>query len=242
MTSRVLVVEDNRPLAENIAEILGDSDYEARIVQSAEDALELLHHERFDGIITDLRLPQLSGSELIEELRRRGHTTPVVVVSAFADARDVEKAETVGALDVLPKPVDFDRLFDILAEFAGDNDRVLVLEDSEALADNLAELLREHSLEPIVAASVQAARQQRYLPKLAVVDVRLPDGSGLDAIRTLHARDPKLPILLMTGYPEDLEEVSLPGIEGPIIEKPMDPEVVMARIEAVRSKWHASKR
>lgn len=234
MSPRILIVEDNKALAENLCEILLESAFEGDIVGTAEEAMARLSEQPYAAVITDLRLPGMSGIDLIEKLRGRGQAMPIVVITAFADRSMVEAAELRGALEVLPKPIDMGHFFEILEELRRSEPKVLVVEDSKALAENIAEALRLHDLEPIVAATVQAALAQRHLPEVAVIDLRLPDGSGLDAVRRLRARDPNLPVLVVTGYADDL--ASDEKDELPILEKPFPVAALVDRISLLRSK------
>ena len=145
----LLIVDDHVDLAENLAEILIDAGYQADIAETAEEALERFAAADYQGVITDFRLPGRSGVELVVELRRAGYALPVVMVSAFADSDVVAEAEQVGALDVLPKPVDFDRLFSLVQEFERGKRSVLVVDDNEELAADFAEALRLRGLEPV---------------------------------------------------------------------------------------------
>src|SRR5262245_59201438 len=103
---KILVVDDNVELAENLAEILGTVGYEAAVAASAEAASAALGASGCDAVITDFKLPGRSGAELIAGLREAGSNVPVVVISAYTDATMVDRAEAAGAVDVLPKPVD----------------------------------------------------------------------------------------------------------------------------------------
>jgi DNA-binding NtrC family response regulator len=102
---RVLIVDDNLGLAENIAEILDGEGYATEIAGSAEEALRLAHSEIFAVLVTDFRLPGITGVDLIESLRREGQHPQAVVISAFSDETTVGAAEAVGA-SFLSKPVD----------------------------------------------------------------------------------------------------------------------------------------
>ena len=117
MPNEILIVEDDRDLAENLAELLEGRGYATTIAGSAERALELVGTRAFSGIITDFRLPGLDGIEFIEALRKLDAKLPVAVVSAFMDERMAEAAQAAGALEVLHKPVKFDRLFELLEAF-----------------------------------------------------------------------------------------------------------------------------
>ena len=236
--SRLLIVDDHVDLAENLAEILVEAGYDADVAETAEQALECLSNAEYQGVITDFRLPGRNGVELLVELRRAGHTLPVVMVSAFADNDVVAKAEQVGALDVLSKPVDFDRLFSLVAEFERGQRSVLVVDDNEDLAQGFAEALRDRGLDPVlVGSSAASALSQRALPKVAVLDVRLPDQSGIELAKQLLARDPKLQIVFVTGYAEEARDVvqqMLPDLkhngEPTILTKPVDLELLVVRV------------
>lgn len=114
----LLIVDDHIDLAENLAEILELSGHSCQIVASAEQALAALHGRAFAGVITDLRLPGLSGLELLNHLRREGNAIPLILVSAFASDAVVEQAQAAGALGVLNKPVNLERLQRLVAELS----------------------------------------------------------------------------------------------------------------------------
>ena len=107
---KILVVDDNVELAENLAEIIQVMGYEAIVEPSAEAALQRIAAGGVSAVVTDFRLPGLSGADLIRELRRSGSALPVVVMSAYSDASMVERAEAAGALEVMTKPVDVAKL------------------------------------------------------------------------------------------------------------------------------------
>lgn len=236
---RVLIVEDNAALADNLAEILQGGGVESQVAHTAEEALEIARGERFDGVVTDLRLPGMSGLELLTALRLSGHRVPVILVTAFADERTVDQAEQAGALEVLPKPVDLVRFEELVQELTGPRSRVLLLEDSLDLADNIVEALAQRQVETLLTPTVRAALEQRRLPALAIVDLRLPDGSGLEVVRRLQARDPSIRVLITTGHAGDLTEDETRGLDcivQPILEKPVSLDVLLERIETARDR------
>jgi DNA-binding NtrC family response regulator len=236
--ARILLVEDDHDLAENLSEILVDLGYEVEMAPSAERALELIRSKDFGAIITDFRLPGHNGIELIQELRAARIAVPVVVVSAFMDHRMAERAELAGALDVVAKPVDLDHLFAILGEVTQPGSDVLIVDDNQALAENIAEALKERGLEPVIGGSAAAALAHRRMPQIAVLDLRLPDRSGIDVARRLAARDPRIRILFMTGYAEELRDRLQPLVDAlplldrdqPYVAKPFDLGAMVDRL------------
>ena len=226
---RVLLVEDDEDLAENLAEILDGLGYAPSIATSAEDALKLVAAERVDGIITDYRLPGRGGVELLNELRATGFAGPVVMMSGYMDHATVNQALKDGALDVLPKPVDLERLSRLVAEFSRAGARILIVDDNRELAENIAEVLAGHGFEAIVAGSEREALDQRSLTQLALVDLRLPDASGVDVAERLAARDPRIKILFMTAFDEEARRAETGG-RLPCIEKPFDVQQLVEQI------------
>lgn len=114
---RLLLVEDNDALAQNLSEILEAEDFSVHRVATAEAGLAAAEAAEFAGVVTDVRLPGASGLDLLAGLRARGSSLPCVVLSAYADERTVARAEALGAIDVLAKPVNLPRLFQVVHGF-----------------------------------------------------------------------------------------------------------------------------
>jgi DNA-binding NtrC family response regulator len=113
---------------------------------------------------------------------------------------------------------------------AGARRRVLVTDDDPLLRWALSARLEELGLEVIEAGTVRRTLEREGEADLVLLDVRLPDGNGLDAARAILARRPQRPLLLMTAFatPELAAEAARAGVRH-CIEKPFDMDVV-ARI------------
>ena len=106
---RVLIVDDNAALAENIAEALEMDGHETNVANTATEGLSKATSWSHDVLITDYRLPDISGAELVRQLRKLGLVVHAVVISAYTDDSTIEDARSAGAAFV-PKPVDFTTL------------------------------------------------------------------------------------------------------------------------------------
>jgi len=111
---RVLIVDDNVGLAENIAEILEMSGYATEVAGSAEEALPRAMAGEVTFVVTDYRLPGANGAELIRQVRRLGRQVRVIVMSAHTDATTIGDCTDAGALAFVAKPVNFPFLAHLL--------------------------------------------------------------------------------------------------------------------------------
>jgi CheY-like chemotaxis protein len=106
---RILIIDDNVGLAENIAEILEMNGYVTVVAASAEEALTKIGPPLPDVVVTDYRLPGIDGASLLRRLGGMGMRVNAVVISAFTDDGTIEDAKSAGAA-FLAKPIDFEAL------------------------------------------------------------------------------------------------------------------------------------
>ena len=107
---RALIVEDDRAIAEFVGRGLREAGFAVDQVSDGEAGLELALTEPYDVAIVDLMLPQRDGLSLIDELRRRGRTTPVLILSARRSVDDRVHGLQSGGDDYLTKPFAFAEL------------------------------------------------------------------------------------------------------------------------------------
>ncbi len=102
---KILYAEDERAMSEAVTEILKRKNYVVDSVYDGEEALDyILSGEHYDGIILDVMMPKRSGIEVLEELRRRGNGTPVLLLTAKSEVADKVEGLNAGADDYLAKP------------------------------------------------------------------------------------------------------------------------------------------
>lgn len=106
----LLVVEDDAAIRELLEEELNDAGYDTLGVPSAEDALALLSHTPVAMMITDVRLPGMTGIQLLQQLRQSGSELGIIVITAFGTIDQAVEALKLGADDFLTKPLDLDAI------------------------------------------------------------------------------------------------------------------------------------
>ncbi|MGH7978059.1 MAG: sigma-54-dependent transcriptional regulator [Limisphaerales bacterium] len=109
-TARILIVDDDSGQRSLLNSFLKSQHFETVTAHSGEQALELLRGGKFDMMISDVRMPGLSGLETLRRARKERVTLPVLLVTAFTDVRDAVAAMRDGAVNYLAKPIDLDEL------------------------------------------------------------------------------------------------------------------------------------
>ena len=107
---RVLVVEDDKKIASFVMNGLREAGFAVDHAGDGEEGLHLALHESYDAAVIDIMLPKLDGLSLIEELRRSGVKTPVLILSARRTVDDRVKGLEAGGDDYLTKPFAFSEL------------------------------------------------------------------------------------------------------------------------------------
>ena len=97
-TKRILIVEDEKPLAQVLGNKLIHEGFETKIVFDGAQALLLLRQENFDLIILDLVMPETDGFSVLAKLKTLGIQTPVIVTSNLSQEEDINRAKALGAI------------------------------------------------------------------------------------------------------------------------------------------------
>ena len=108
--ARVLVVDDDHSQRTLLETFLKAKGYRTQAAATGEAALQLLSEEPFALMISDVRMPGMSGIETLRRVRQKHPLLPVLLVTAFADIRSAVAAMRDGAVNYLAKPIDFDEL------------------------------------------------------------------------------------------------------------------------------------
>jgi CheY-like chemotaxis protein len=209
---RVLVVDDEREIAELIAGQLAPLDVQTTIAESGARALELLRSEHYDAITLDILMPGLDGFGVLSEIRAdtelRG--TPIVFVSVFSG-----RQELAGEW-VVSKPIDADELRDVLgAAVSAGRSRVLVVGREELqpmLEPALDEMGIEHQWELTGPAAARVCTERRFEVALVDVGIRSPQ-AVLQALDLRGRRIRRAVILFSDGATPAPPGISNLGME-----------------------------
>jgi DNA-binding NtrC family response regulator len=181
-------VDDDEDACRVLAEVLAREAYEVSRALSAREALEVVDKSApFDAVLTDLRMPEASGLDLLAELRRRDPEALVLVLTAFGDATGAGEAIRAGAYDFISKPYDLGELRQTLSRALARRRQVAQRQSGAERRPEPAApshgMLVGHS-PPIISVMKQVAR---VAPSQATVLIQGETGTGKELVaRTIH--------------------------------------------------------
>ena len=206
---RLLIVEDDPDAAEILQIMLVQDGFEARVVGSSAEALEAVKAETFAAILVDLQLPDADGISLIRTLREQPDTvdTPVVVVSADV-AKGRARGRSLEVVDWLEKPFDQSRLrtaIQSILERTGRRNPVILHVDDDPDILHVTAATLSGVAEVTGASSLARAREalKRMKPDLVILDLGLPDGSGLELLPDLGEAGNVIPVVVYSAQELD---------------------------------------
>jgi FixJ family two-component response regulator len=119
----VVVIEDDPGSQKTLARVLRTGGFDAAIYASAEEFLASPPQSSPIALLLDVHLPGLSGLDLQRSLRTQGSTLPVIIITAFDDARSREQAERLGCVAYLRKPCEAQTILTLLRGLPHDKSR-----------------------------------------------------------------------------------------------------------------------
>jgi DNA-binding response OmpR family regulator len=100
---KILLAEDDKPIARTMNNKLIKSGFDVVVASDGAEALKILEKDKFDLIILDIMMPKVDGFGVLEELKKRGIKTPVIITSNLSQKSDEKKARELGAKDYFIK-------------------------------------------------------------------------------------------------------------------------------------------
>jgi DNA-binding NtrC family response regulator len=207
--AKILVVDDEPSILKLLKEALTQWGYQVACVGTGAEALEAVRTELFDAAITDIRMPEMSGLDLLREIKRHDESIEVVVMTGYPTIASAVEALKEGAYDYLSKPLILDELRHLMARVT---ERRFLKGEVQSLRARLGE---ELTVNELVGNSQPMQRVKEIIGKVATTDspvlIEGESGTGKElvaaAIHRLSTRNkgPFIPVNC-SAIPEDLLE------------------------------------
>ena len=235
---RILIVDDDRGTARTTALILDRKGYAVETAASGPEAIDRVEEEPFDVILLDIRMPVMNGVETHRRIKEIHPDALVVMMTAYAVEDLVQQALDDGAYGVLYKPLDVDRLIEIVKQAKSSNNGalVMVVDDNPAICGALRQALAEDGYAAAVAQTgeeaLTIARERPH--DIVFIDLKLPTINGLETYLSIREINPEAVAVIMTAYLEELDDLVEEAMERDayaLLRKPFDIEDVLALVE-----------
>ena len=237
---KILVVDDDRRIVKTTCDILKVKGHEAVAAYTGEEGVDMVRRERPDCVLMDIRMPGISGVEAMKQMRAVIPDLPIVLVSAYATEDTIREAERAGAYAVMSKPLDFQVILSFLSLLRKE-ESILVVDDDPAFCKTLKDILTLRGYR--VETESEPKKVLDHLDKdykLAVVlDLKLGAADGTDVLKEVRARYPTKPVVLVTGYRDEMansiEKARRIGAYT-CLYKPLEVDALLQMIEDIRLK------
>ncbi len=228
----ILVVEDTRETAQFLSAILQDKGHTVRVAETGTRATELAAERQPDLVLLDIGLPDISGYQVAEKLRKElgYHRTLILAATGYGQEKDRQRSRRAGIDHHLVKPIEYEAVAVLVREWRRTprggplpdgprpsaeasspgpvrSARILIIDDTRAIARMMQQMLQADGYQAEVAfdgpSGVEVAG--RFRPDLVLCDLNLPGASGFDVLKALKS-DAALNgtlVAAMTGYDGD---------------------------------------
>lgn len=169
--TRILIVDDNAEIREIVKEYLADEDCLIEGSKNGKEALEKYNKTPYDIIITDLKMPELSGIDLIKLIKQKTDSTEFIIITGYASLDTAMEAIKIGAFDYIVKPF---RMEELKVAVKNAKEKIILKKTNEELLRKLknfySELERYNQMEKETAE--QKNEEQRYGTERLVNEIK----------------------------------------------------------------------
>ncbi len=224
----ILIIEDEVQFAESMAEVLHSQNIKALIAQSGEEGIDLAIQYKPSGIILDLGLPDIDGTDVLRKLKsyKELRHIPIEIISARDKDNDLL---STGAFGFLQKPIDENILKKAMTDMLRLSQKkvkeLLVVEDDESQMEAIKELIIGDDIKVTGVKNQKEAIDAIEKGSFdgAIVDLGLKDGSGQEVCKYINENHPNISVIIYTGKTlSDDEEKNLRKAAQSIILKTRD--------------------
>lgn len=128
--SKFLVIDDTKNIRMLLKTCLEIEGHDVYIASDGNEALDLMSSDKFDLIFMDIKMPKISGTEVLRKMRDLGISTPVIIMTAFGTVKNAVECTKLGAISYLQKPFTSEKVKNVLKETGFSN----VIQENESLS------------------------------------------------------------------------------------------------------------
>ncbi len=116
LTASILVVDDEENAREGLSKILSKEGYRVETAANGKEAIDTLKRQRYDLVITDMRMPLMDGFEVLREIKKMDENTGVIMITAYGEVESYLEAMNMGVFEYINKPVRVNELKRVISK------------------------------------------------------------------------------------------------------------------------------
>ncbi|MCK4461614.1 MAG: response regulator [candidate division Zixibacteria bacterium] len=247
--ARILVVDDDANLLDLLVDTLSGVGYQAVGVSDGVTALERLKDEKFDLMISDIKMPGMDGIGLLKRVRRYYPRMPVLFITGYPSVEMIGRASADG---FLAKPFRISHIEELIDSTLADKPEritrtlrcILVVDDDDSFRETLTDMLLANNYMPLSVSSADEALKELNNGDIdaVITDIRMPGTDGITLMKKIKEKNPEMPVVLTTGFASHYEidsDPTLAAADG-FLQKPFKAENIIGLLNQL-SAAHAGK-
>lgn len=203
---RILIVDDDHMMAKTLRDILRVKGHQTEVAHSGPEALEKVRQHPPDCVLSDIKMPGISGVELVRAIKVERSDLPIILMTAYSADSLVEEGLDEGAVAVLTKPLNMAPLLAFFSSVPREHS-IAIVDDDPQFCKTLGDILQAQGFHVVqitdphgVAERVEAGAD------VVILDIRLNGINGLDVLKEITELRPDLPVIVVTGHQNELEK------------------------------------
>lgn len=231
----ILIADDSSTLRKLLREFLADVAPDATVYEAKDGtaALQMIADTKIDVVFLDVNMPELSGLDALQLLRKKGDNIFVTLMSTEADEKLVKAGSELGSYDFLKKPFDRDQVETILESHRNLSRRknVLIVDDSSTIRRIIFKVLSNCKFDMLVSEVDSGHEALNVLrgtrPDIVFLDYNMPKLNGIEAAHRLRAENPTIKMVMISSQDlsEQVDDCRKAGIFS-LLKKPFFPNEV----------------
>ncbi len=210
---RLLIVDDDQRMTRTLSDIFSMAGHTPVEANSGAQALEMVRTQAFDCVLTDVRMPGMDGVELHHQLRQSLPGLPVMLMTAYASDEIIHKGLEAGVVGVFDKPLDINNMLGFFASLARHH-TIVIVDDDPVFCKTLADILQKRGFSVLQISDPHAAVELITADaQVIMLDMKLNGLSGLDVLKQIRQHHPDLPVLMVTGYRQEMQAAIQAALE-----------------------------
>lgn len=244
----ILLVEDDDTTREQLARAIRKEGYDVLTAENGRAGLDLFKKEHPKIVVTDLKMPEINGLELMRAVKGLSADVQIILITAFGETDTAVSAIREGALDYLKKPIDLDELSIALGRAkeklnqyskAESFPALIIADDEDKIRERLVKEMRKEGWKVFPAVNGEEAILifQKNKIDIVLLDIKMPKKNGLEALHEMRRISDDFEAIILTGYTDERSAVqALRDGAFNFLKKPIDLDQMIIVVERAMEK------